>query len=95
MKIKTIDYRFRNYTSGHGVDLGDRLDPDEEDEVAVDHDLDLPLQKLLTIALLLSSELLVLRELDRMRMRWLSLPFTVNQGPMSLLWMIWTVHPPI
>ena len=34
MKIKTIDYRFMNYTSGHGVDLGDRLDPDEEDEVA-------------------------------------------------------------
>ena len=40
-KIKTIDYRFRNYISGHGVDLGDRLDPDEED-----NDLDLPLQKL-------------------------------------------------
>ena len=89
MKIKTIDYRFRNYTSGHGVDLGDRLDLD------LDHDLDLPLQKLLTIALLLSSELLVLQELDDMRMRWLSLSFIVNQGPMSLLWMIWTVHPPI
>ena len=69
MKIKTIDYRFRNYTSGHGVDLGDRLDPDEEDEVACGSRSLSSSQKLLTIALLLSSELLVLRELDRMRMR--------------------------